>query len=961
MRRLLFALLIAVVWPVVALAQYPAIDVTGKTPVIGGINGKCVTINGDDPSATAGQGDCGSGGGGIPSFSAGTTGLTPSSPTTSAIVLDGVLNPANGGTGVTSVTGSGSAVLSNSPTLVTPNLGIPTAITLTNGTGLPLTAVTGFGTNVAAFLATPSSANLLAALTTSTGSGNAVFSTSPILTTPNLGTPSAAVLTNATGLPIGSGVLGLASGVATFLGTPSSANFAAALTDKTGSGVTVFATSPTLITPALGTPSAVVLTNATGLPVAGGISGLGSGVATFLATPSSANLAAAVTGETGSGALVFGTSPTLITPALGTPSAVVLTNATGLPVSSGIAGLGSGVATFLGTPTSVNVHAMVSDSLSAGGGFLLLGDYPAYSPGAARNSVAIGDPGIMASTTSSAIQNVGIGYQSMLNCISCNLITATGAFSGQNLTTARSAALYGWGSGQYMSTGPSNSCFGAFSCGGIAGAPLLTGGNNTMGGEAAGIQLQGAGGSNSGWGYTVFFGLTTGSFNTGNGIGAGEAITNAIGNTLSGAFAYQFGNGNGNTISGYNAGVGTSYTLTASGTSNAGQPVITVSSTVGATVGDVIFTSIAPANAHILSISAGVSITLDTNLFSPMSNGVVFNGIPNQHTGSNSTITGFFSGNNIEGTIVPVLYGAGSGQALTTGANIAAFGNNTIGALTTTNNASAFGDFSMQFALSGNSAAFGTLALRGSSVTPLTGGGHAAFGYNVLAALSGAAVNNSGFGGGTLSTKATGSNEAVFGAASFTFQTGGSGNSGLGENVGNTCTACVDGIYIGRGVDAFTATDTNVMNIGNAIYASAVSLATGTQKVGINTGALPNYTLEVNGIISGKSTIATYSAPSITLNVLTVNLSNGNIFNVASNANVNTLTISNAQAGKANSFEIYATGNGSSQTWTWPASVKWAGGISPTLTSTNGKVDRFVFETNDGGTTWFGSVVGQNY
>lgn len=78
----------------------------------------------------------------------------------------------------------------------------------------------------------------------------------------------------------------------------------------------VRATSPTLVTPALGTPSAVVLTNATGLPVGSGISGLGAGIATWLATPSSANLATAVTDETGSGALVFGTSPTIASPTL---------------------------------------------------------------------------------------------------------------------------------------------------------------------------------------------------------------------------------------------------------------------------------------------------------------------------------------------------------------------------------------------------------------------------------------------------------------------------------------------------------------------------------------------------------------------------------------------------------------------------------------------------------------------
>jgi hypothetical protein len=147
----------------------------------------------------------------------------------------------------------------------------------------------------------------------STGSGSVVLATSPTLVTPLLGTPTSGTLTNCTGLPVASGISGFATGVATFLATPSSLNLKAAVTDETGSGALVFANTPTLVTPVLGTPGSGTLTNCTGLPV-GGITGLGTGVATFLATPSSANLAAAITDEQGSaGALVFSIAPIFAT------------------------------------------------------------------------------------------------------------------------------------------------------------------------------------------------------------------------------------------------------------------------------------------------------------------------------------------------------------------------------------------------------------------------------------------------------------------------------------------------------------------------------------------------------------------------------------------------------------------------------------------------------------------------
>jgi hypothetical protein len=238
----------------------------------------------------------------------------------SSLTLSAALPVTSGGTGVTTSTGTGSNVLSNSPTLVTPALGTPASATLTNATGLPLsTGVTGLLPVANGGTGTATPALVQGTNVTITGSW------------PNQ-TINAAGVGNLTGAVTSVGTV-------TSLGSFSSADLAGALTDETGSGANVFANSPTLVTPNLGTPSALVGTNITGTAagltagtvttnanLTGMVTSVGN--ATSLGSFTSANLAGALTDETGSGAAVFANTPTLVTPILGTPTSGALTNCT---------------------------------------------------------------------------------------------------------------------------------------------------------------------------------------------------------------------------------------------------------------------------------------------------------------------------------------------------------------------------------------------------------------------------------------------------------------------------------------------------------------------------------------------------------------------------------------------------------------------------------------------------------
>lgn len=110
-----------------------------------------------------------------------------------------------------------------------------------------------------------------------------------------------------------------------------------------------------------------------------------------------------------------------------------------------------------------------------------------------------------------------------------------------------------------------------------------------------------------------------------------------------------------------------------------------------------------------------------------------------------------------------------------------------------------------------------------------------------------------------------------------------------------------------------------------------------------------------------KTWFETFTTPAIASNILALDLSAGRIFKVALNAAINTLTISNVPAAVAVRFELILTADGTPRVITWPASVHWPGGVAPTPTSTATYRDRYVFSTEDGGTTWDVAKVGQAF
>lgn len=265
-------------------------------------------------------------------------------------ISSGILAAARGGSGV-----------SNSATLT---LGSSNVNLATLGTGLVKNTTTTGNLTIGA-AGTDYQAPITLTTTGSSGAATLISNTLNIPQYSGGGSSAFSALTSSTNttaaMVVGTGASLATSGSGTLAATSVTGQTFPASGLIVGTTDTQTLTNKTFVTPALGTPASGTLTNATGLPVSTGISGLGTGIATFLGTPSSANLLTALTTSTGTGNAVFSNSPTLVTPALGTPASGIATNLTGTA-----AGLTAGTVTTINGLVTAGTNVTITGSGTSG-------------------------------------------------------------------------------------------------------------------------------------------------------------------------------------------------------------------------------------------------------------------------------------------------------------------------------------------------------------------------------------------------------------------------------------------------------------------------------------------------------------------------------------------------------------------------------------------------------------------
>jgi hypothetical protein len=181
-----------------------------------------------------------------------------------------------------------------------------------------------------------------------------------------------------------------------------------------------------------------------------------------------------------------------------------------------------------------------------------------------------------------------------------------------------------------------------------------------------------------------------------------------------------------------------------------------------------------------------------------------------------------------------------------------------------------------------------------------------------------------------------------------------SDENAISFSAGGTLGLVVGPNYV-QSYSLFTGTTAIFNGLLSATKGISAFGATFSNRVNLNSNTLYNPTLQYYN--------EPVSSPSISGNTLSLDLSLAQVFNVSLNAGISAFIVTNVPqtASRAIGFSLFLTADGTARGISWGSAIKWPSAIPPTLTTTNNKTDILSFTTLDGGTSYFGSVAGQNY